>query len=230
MAFIGSGHAQAQGFVAWLAAVLAVTSLRYRFSERFVRGAGESTVGVHVSQIARIGGVLFINGLLLAMSLMASATASHDLKQPLYCVNLFVAALNLRRLNQGPGEIAAHLAAVNQVLPRQPGTLLDISKLDAGVTWPQLKVVRLDLLAAQHHGAMAAVVKERGVGFLFEIKEEVSGLTDEALLTRVVTVSGAIASIQAADTAVRAANPQQVRRGHRAGYLNFKVVRQFCSA
>ena len=311
LAFIWSGQVQAQGFAAWLAAVLAVTSLRYRFSERFVRrgfspAACDATA--QAAQIARIAALLFLNGLLLALPLLAFrqmsdieraalsiilmasatasvtttsgykflflaftapmllplalawatqhhegrahysalglavlillfqlfllgmgqkvhrdfeesarfrygeqglnrqlqgalaaadlsnraktqflATASHDLKQPIYCVNLLVAALNLRRLDQGASEIAAQLAAVNQVLTRQLDTLLDISKLDAGVTQPQLKVVRLDLLALQHQGAMAAVARERGLEFVLEVQDEVSALTDEALFTRVLS-------------------------------------------
>ncbi len=311
IAFIWSGPAQAQGFAVWLAAVLLVTSLRYRFSERFVRwgfSPAPREITAHASQIARIAALLFINGLLLATPLLAFgqmsdieraalsiilmasatasvtttsgyrflflaftapmllplalawamlqqvggerysalglavlillfqlfllgmgqkvhrdfeesarfrygeqglnrqlqvalaaadlsnrakthflATASHDLKQPIYCVNLLVAALNLRPLDHASSEIAAHLAAVNQVLTRQLDTLLDISKLDAGVILPQLQVVRLDLLAVQHHGAMAAVAKERGLDFRLDISDELSAMTDEVLLTRVLS-------------------------------------------
>ena len=61
------------------------------------------------------------------------AAASHDLRQPIHSMNVLVAALSLRPLDATSKEIVGLLGSVNQLLSKQLDTLLDVSKLDAGV-------------------------------------------------------------------------------------------------
>lgn len=61
------------------------------------------------------------------------ASASHDLRQPLHALSLFGAALMLRPLDPKSAEIANKMDEAIRDLASEMDTLLDISKLDAGV-------------------------------------------------------------------------------------------------
>ena len=71
------------------------------------------------------------------------AAASHDLRQPLQAANLFLAALKSQGLDARQQETAANidmaLRATNDLLD----SLLDMSRLDAGVLQPQFRDFRL---------------------------------------------------------------------------------------
>ena len=71
------------------------------------------------------------------------AAASHDLRQPLQAANLFLAALKSQDLDARQQETAANidmaLRATNDLLD----SLLDMSRLDAGVLQPQFRDFRL---------------------------------------------------------------------------------------
>ena len=71
------------------------------------------------------------------------ATASHDLRQPLHAIALFGAALE----NEHPQSRNAQrlMRAVN-ALGSSLDTMLDVSRLDAGVVEPVLEPVSLDAL------------------------------------------------------------------------------------
>ena len=93
------------------------------------------------------------------------AAASHDLRQPLHAMTLFVSALS-RRLSGGEsGELVANLDNSLRSLRSMIDTLLDISKLDAGLIKPTLAPVALsDLFAALRPG-FSAVASDRGLAF-----------------------------------------------------------------
>jgi signal transduction histidine kinase/CheY-like chemotaxis protein len=61
------------------------------------------------------------------------ASASHDLRQPIHALSLFSAALEMRPLDQQTREITAQMNMALYSLSTQLDTLLDISKLDAGI-------------------------------------------------------------------------------------------------
>jgi signal transduction histidine kinase len=121
------------------------------------------------------------------------AAASHDLRQPLHTMNVLVAALGLRELEPQARRIVGLLGNVNQMLTKQLDTLLDMSKLDAGVFQAEFVVQPLAPLLRNHHAATAPVARERGLELLLDIapEAEASGgsvvLTDAALLMRAVS-------------------------------------------
>jgi len=67
------------------------------------------------------------------------AAASHDLRQPLQALNLFVFALEGKEKDKEKREIIALIRNSLDNLKDLLNTLLDISKLDAGVVQPNLK-------------------------------------------------------------------------------------------
>lgn len=93
------------------------------------------------------------------------AAASHDLRQPLHSMTLFVSALS-RRVQEGEtAELVANVGNALRSLRAMIDTLLDISKLDAGLIQPNLAPTALgDLLAALQPG-FAATARDRHLAF-----------------------------------------------------------------
>ena len=61
------------------------------------------------------------------------ASASHDLRQPIHALSLFTGALMRRKHSEETTEILSHLNTAVENLSNQMSTLLDMSKLDAGI-------------------------------------------------------------------------------------------------
>lgn len=76
------------------------------------------------------------------------AAASHDLRQPLHAIGLFIAALKRTRLDDGQAEVLTHLDGAARATGEMLNTLLDFSRLEAGVieatphTFPLLPMLR----------------------------------------------------------------------------------------
>jgi signal transduction histidine kinase/DNA-binding NarL/FixJ family response regulator len=91
------------------------------------------------------------------------AAASHDLRQPLHALNLFVAQLR-RETDQAEQarlvkRIDASVAAMNELF----NALLDISKLDAGVVAPSVSEFPVDHLLKRIEMTFAAAAREKGL-------------------------------------------------------------------
>jgi signal transduction histidine kinase/CheY-like chemotaxis protein len=91
------------------------------------------------------------------------AAASHDLRQPLHALNLFVAQL---RSETDPAEkarvtaqIDAAVAAMNELF----NALLDISKLDAGVLATTISEFPVDHLLKRIETTFSAAAREKGL-------------------------------------------------------------------
>lgn len=61
------------------------------------------------------------------------ACASHDLRQPINTLSLFIASLTLKDTKQEHAEIITHMNTAISSIDAQLESLLDISKLDAGI-------------------------------------------------------------------------------------------------
>ena len=102
-------------------------------------------------------------------------------------MNVLVAALSLRPLDGPTKEIVALLGSVNQTLSKQLDTLLDVSKLDAGIIRAEFAAHRLDTLVAAHHAAISPLAVQRGVRVDLHTEPELWVRTDAALLTRALS-------------------------------------------
>jgi signal transduction histidine kinase/CheY-like chemotaxis protein len=94
------------------------------------------------------------------------ASASHDLRQPLHALNLFVAQLNAeldsverRRL---VGRIEAAVGSMNELFD----ALLDMSKLEAGILEPNVTVFPIDHLLRRIETTFADAAREKGIRLL----------------------------------------------------------------
>ena len=91
------------------------------------------------------------------------AVATHDLRQPLHALGLFVAQLRTR-LDAGERDqllerIDAAVAAMNELFK----ALLDISKLDAGVLTPDVSEFPIEHLLKRIETTFAAAAREKGL-------------------------------------------------------------------
>jgi signal transduction histidine kinase len=114
------------------------------------------------------------------------AVASHDLRQPLHALGLFVAQLRGRTRGEERqrvvGRIEAALSAMNELF----NALLDISKLDAGVLRPKYSDFPVKQLLRHIETPFAEAAREKGLSF----RIVTSGLwirSDYILLSRIVS-------------------------------------------
>lgn len=74
------------------------------------------------------------------------ASASHDLRQPLHAMSLFIQTLNGTELNVYQKNIVGHIESASKASRDMLNTLLDFSKLDAGVIKPKRRAFRVQTL------------------------------------------------------------------------------------
>lgn len=113
------------------------------------------------------------------------AAASHDLRQPLYALGLFSSSLEDLRLDRSGRDVVQRIQHSIGVMESSFESLLDLSKLEAGVIQPRLEAVDVDALfdrVSQVFGPMAA---ERGLQLRVRSDGE-HVLSDRALLEQVI--------------------------------------------
>ena len=113
------------------------------------------------------------------------AAVSHDLMQPLNAARLFTSALEEHDLPAASTRLVGHVGRSLQDVEALLGTLVDISRLDAGVLAPDIApfpVARLLDVLAEEFRRMAAA---RGIA-LHYVRCEAVVASDLALLARVV--------------------------------------------
>jgi signal transduction histidine kinase len=121
------------------------------------------------------------------------AAASHDLRQPLHALGLYVAALSARACNGELRPLVAHVESAANALELQFGQLIDLSRLDAGVLVPERTQVPLAPLFARLHEEFAAQAHARSLSLRI-VPTRLAVDSDLSLLARIVgnLVSNAI--------------------------------------
>ncbi|HWP10374.1 MAG TPA: hybrid sensor histidine kinase/response regulator [Ramlibacter sp.] len=113
------------------------------------------------------------------------ASASHDLRQPIHTLSLFSAALAMRPLDEATRQIAIHMNTALQALSAQLDSLLDVSKLDAGVVPVNKTTFSLSGFLARLAGEYAPLAGARGLVLTTQCPRDASCETDEVLLSRI---------------------------------------------
>ncbi|RSZ44170.1 MULTISPECIES: hybrid sensor histidine kinase/response regulator [unclassified Variovorax] len=114
------------------------------------------------------------------------ATASHDLRQPLHAIALFGAALENELREHHGGRNARQLMRAVNALGNSLDTMLDVSRLDAGVVTPAIGPVPLDALFRSLNHMFAARAEQRQL----QLRVHASGLwvrSDAQLLYRMLS-------------------------------------------
>ncbi|MEE9492422.1 MAG: ATP-binding protein [Gammaproteobacteria bacterium] len=114
------------------------------------------------------------------------ASASHDLRQPIHAAALFSSALQRRPLDQESHEIAALMDQSLQALVLQLDTLLDISKLDAGVFKVNRTEVNICSLVNRIHQEVENLAAKKSLIFTASCDVNININTDTQLLERIL--------------------------------------------
>lgn len=111
------------------------------------------------------------------------AAASHDLRQPIQAINLFRDALSRTELSEEQKNITNFLSKSVNSLGEMLYSLLDISKLDAGLVKPQMKKVSVDRLINVVDDEFSTIAVQKSLRFkLFYPFKGMALLTDAGLL------------------------------------------------
>jgi len=93
------------------------------------------------------------------------ASASHDLRQPLHALGLFLTALGHTQLDARQRQMWGHVEASSAAASEMLNTLLDFSKVDAGVITPQPQVFPMQSLLHKLERHFAPQANEKGLVF-----------------------------------------------------------------
>ncbi len=95
------------------------------------------------------------------------AAASHDLRQPLHALGLFSGSLGTLALDDEARDLVDQIQNNVAAMERLFNTLLDISRLDAGVVAVRRDSVSVDALFAALNESFAGLAAQRGVALRF---------------------------------------------------------------
>ncbi len=113
------------------------------------------------------------------------ATASHDLRQPMHALGLFVGELQSKLTTKEQSKIVGKIEESVDALSKLLDALLDISKLDAGVVVVNIKVFSIEELLARLASDYAPMARSKGIDFrLVSCSRYVS--SDPVLLERIL--------------------------------------------
>ena len=113
------------------------------------------------------------------------AAASHDLRQPLHALGLYVAALSARAREAEWRPIVTHVESAANALEIQFAQLIDLSRLDAGALVPERADVALGPLFARIRDEFAPQSAARGLALTI-VPTRLIVRSDQALLERIV--------------------------------------------
>ncbi len=115
------------------------------------------------------------------------AAASHDLRQPIQAINLFRDALGRTPLSEEQKSICSYLSMSVRLLGELLYSLLDISKLEAGVVKPQFAAVPVEDLLKLVDAEFSPLSRQKNLRFklFYPFKSPVL-MTDSALLLSVL--------------------------------------------
>nr|WP_144828149.1 hybrid sensor histidine kinase/response regulator [Cupriavidus gilardii] len=91
------------------------------------------------------------------------ASASHDLRQPLHALGLFLVSLGRTSLDDRQRQLLSHIDAASAAAREMLNTLLDFSKLEAGVVEPRPRAFRLQPLLHRLENEFAPMAEARGL-------------------------------------------------------------------
>lgn len=114
------------------------------------------------------------------------AAASHDLRQPVHTLSLFIAALSRRPLDEKSRQISLHMDNAVHALASQLDALLDISKLDAGVVEAKAQNLALRPLLNRLFEEHLPAARAQGLHLGIHIDADLSVHTDPVLLERIL--------------------------------------------
>jgi signal transduction histidine kinase/CheY-like chemotaxis protein len=113
------------------------------------------------------------------------AAASHDLRQPMHALGLFIAQLRDKVASPDTLEIVEHAQASIEALGNLFDAMLDISKLDAGVLKPNLEDFPISVLLQRMENDFTPVASKKGLALRI-VPSRLRVRSDPVLLERIL--------------------------------------------
>ncbi|MFK5891916.1 MAG: transporter substrate-binding domain-containing protein [Pseudomonadota bacterium] len=117
------------------------------------------------------------------------AAASHDLRQPLHAIGLFVSTLKLNYHKQDKEKDDHVFAMINKSLSSQKelfNTLLDVSKLDAGAIKANIKHFYISRLCEELESEFSILAKDKNLNLFVNFVDDMIVKSDELILKRIL--------------------------------------------
>lgn len=114
------------------------------------------------------------------------AVASHDLRQPVQAINLFIGALAAHSLPLDTARVVGRLGEAAEALNTLLDTLLDISRMDAGLVQPEMITFPLEPLMQRLEYQFQESASRKGLT-LKRVKTNAIILSDPVLLERMIS-------------------------------------------
>ncbi len=114
------------------------------------------------------------------------AAASHDLRQPLHAMQMYISALRQRVKDTSSIAIIDDIQAVSYATGRLLNSLLDVSQLEAGAIKPQLEVFAMKDLLDKVAISVMPLVERKGLE-LKVVHTSALVVSDQALLERILS-------------------------------------------
>jgi signal transduction histidine kinase/ActR/RegA family two-component response regulator len=114
------------------------------------------------------------------------AAASHDLRQPVHAQNMLIATLKMRTLDAKSQQIVSILQSSSQSLGSLLESLLDISKLDAGLVTPNWSAVNLSNLLQRCFDSSTTPIEQAGLQALIQTREDLTVSSDPEIVLRIL--------------------------------------------
>ena len=132
------------------------------------------------------------------------ATASHDLRQPLHAMSLFIQHLDERVREPEARITVRRLADSTHLLQAMLNSLLDISRLSVGMVRPQLRAINLHPWLQQLLGTLESSAQERGVTLKLSCPRYCAVTADSLLLERLMRnyLNNALVHAQATEVGI----------------------------
>ena len=113
------------------------------------------------------------------------AAASHDLRQPMHALGLFISELSQRELVPESRHLVEQISASAQAMEDLLDSLLDISKLDAGVLEPNIGAFPLQPMLERIEASQYPSTADQGVTIRVRPTEQ-WGIGDPVLVERIL--------------------------------------------
>ncbi len=114
------------------------------------------------------------------------AAVSHDLRQPLHALDLFLSSLKPRLDQQGQQRLLGLARHSSRALGEMLGELMDISRFDAGKISPELRIVPLSPLLRECSDEMHPLAVEKGLKLRVRVPRRGCVTTDPVLFKRIL--------------------------------------------
>ena len=113
------------------------------------------------------------------------ASASHDLRQPVHALGMFVSALRAREMDAEARRLVEHLDGSVEALDSLFVALLDISRLDAGIVQPHIADFPIQPMLQRICADHAAEARDKGLRLVLH-PHKASVRSDPVLVERIV--------------------------------------------